>query len=493
MNFQRKCRRTAVFLTLAQLAALFAGCGSEGNPPAVTDKAATESTTPAETEDPAFLHELPEGLDFEGAVFDILTYPGSNSGNDQNYLDVDTETGDVVNDAGYARTVSVEELLNVDIVAHETDTPGRTLWAVSESILADEQLYDMIYPHGVEDLTSALTQNLMYDMRDVPHINFDKGYYAKDAIDTFSAGGKINLFAGSYPYPAFPTTYYIYNIDRWAEYKLPDPYELVRNGEWTHDKMMELLKNTYRDLDGDSERDLDDFYGMYTVEVALQYLYPAYGGSTVTSGKDGFTFGYGEEKAAAVIDRILELAADPNVLPAPGDWFTGGTEWDVFRNGNALLCLYASSLNKLRTLNFDFGFLPIPKLDEKQEKYLSFQAWGLMFCPSNITETEMIGATIEALFAESYARMPGAVQEAYVEQKLLSDEGSIEMYYRIINPENNHYDFSAHVDPTGQMMNFAPVYTQILRKENFIASDWARLQPAAEQSFGDLFTAMAGE
>ena len=74
----------------------------------------------------------------------------------------------------------------------------------------------------------------------------------------YAAVGDVSLTSINRVYAMF------FNKVLAAEY-CPDVnfYDLVREGKWTIDTFAELNKGLYNDINGNSERDDDDFYGLF--------------------------------------------------------------------------------------------------------------------------------------------------------------------------------------------------------------------------------------
>ena len=53
---------------------------------------------------------------------------------------------------------------------------------------------------------------------------------------------------------------YYFNKTRAADYKLEDPYQLVRDNKWTYEKFIEMASVLPADLNGDGVRDREDAY-----------------------------------------------------------------------------------------------------------------------------------------------------------------------------------------------------------------------------------------
>ena len=55
-----------------------------------------------------------------------------------------------------------------------------------------------------------------------------------------------------------------FNKEMWGNYNLDDPYALVKNGDWTIDKIMDITKQVSADLDNDGKYTDKDLYGYVT-------------------------------------------------------------------------------------------------------------------------------------------------------------------------------------------------------------------------------------
>ena len=68
-------------------------------------------------------------------------------------------------------------------------------------------------------------------------------------MDGLTVNGKIYLFSNYIGYNGLRGTKNMYvNLDRLEDYQLESPYELVRSGKWTLDKVISITKEIYEDL-----------------------------------------------------------------------------------------------------------------------------------------------------------------------------------------------------------------------------------------------------
>ena len=475
-------RNISFFLLLAML---MAGCGS-GN--AQTDETNavsndTDAVTEAVTEDP-YLDNLPADLRFDGKTFDIYTYQGGNLaatvGRNYYNLAVHEENGDVLNDAGYRVTTEVEERFGITLTCAESNDTAIAVPTMKKLLLAGDSTYELFMPFTLENFVPLLSENLLYDIASLEHVDLTREYYVQDAIELYTVADKVITITGSYAMPSSLPLGYLYNKKAAADLDIENMYDLVRSGAWTHDKFMEIIRDTYRDLNGNGKPDDGDFYGYHTYGVGPQYLYCSYDGTTVKADGDGFKFGFDSEHAVRIMEKVIALRTDRNA----GYY----DKWDVFFGGNALFCFYLSGPDPLRDLDFDFGLLPVPKLDENQEQYRIFSSGGMLVVPIHQEDANMTGAIIEALYATAHKYMPEAITEHYIEGKLLQSEDDIEMFRLLNSNEVRAYDLARNYDASnGIIQNFALINKLVTKKSTDIMSSWAAVESKVTTAFEDLY------
>lgn len=474
-------RNVAFFLLIALL---LSGCQSGTTSTAETDAAAeTTAAVLTETEDP-YLDNLPTDLRFEGETFDIYTYFGGNLAetNGRNYynLAVHEENGDVLNDAGYRTTREVEDRFGITLTCTETSAMGNIIPDLKKLLMAGDSTFELAMPFTLDNFMPLLSENLLYDISDLKYVDLTREYYVRSAVDIYTIADKVITITGSYAMPPALPISYQFNKKLAADLDIENLYDLVRNGTWTHDKFTEIIKDTYRDLNGNGKHDVNDFYGFSTYEIGLQYLYSGYDGTTVEFDGNGFHFGFNSDRAVQIMEKIIDLrkAEDAGYYD----------DWNVFFGGNSLFCFYLSGTDALRDLDFEFGILPVPKLDENQEQYRAFSSGGMLIVPSNIENPDMTGAVIEALYATAHKYIPDAITEQYIEGKLLQSEDDIEMFRLLNSNEVREYDFARNYDASGGVIqNFALIYKLIQGKSTDIMSRWASVESKVTTKFDELY------
>ena len=140
---KKTLRLIALFLLVSQV---LVSCG-EGKNGTTNDTTTDTQTTETEiTEKDPNDDDLPDGLDFGGREYRVMTYKDGNLPTTNtawpNYIEVESETGDLVNDAAYKRNREVEERLDVTIVCNELPD-FEVVKAVQQSVMAQDDSFDM--------------------------------------------------------------------------------------------------------------------------------------------------------------------------------------------------------------------------------------------------------------------------------------------------------------------------------------------------------------
>lgn len=274
-------KRNSVIRVLAAMAALLmtaplAACGGEDLPTGGDTTAADivpVSTEPAETvsttdENGFLLDNLPADLNYGGAVINILADDAQKK---QFYAEV--QTGDIVNDAIFLRERTVEERLGVQL--EWIFAPGA--WAnreafarmVEQSVMSGGQDYDLVVGYNLTPPVMAV-KGLCENLNELQYIELDQPWWPQSYVEQAMYNDRIYCLAESSGRGVLRNMMAIfYNKDLTEQYGMGDLLQLVLDGDWTLDKLSELVKGTYRDLNGNNTSDADDQYGLSVGTAAL--------------------------------------------------------------------------------------------------------------------------------------------------------------------------------------------------------------------------------
>jgi len=439
-------KKAAKHISVLCLAAICLGvisCGSEGN--LVTEQTQTQSAETAVTEIPqealSPLYELEKkdfgGRDFRISVTDKYTHE----------MWVESENGDICNDAVYARNQKIEEYFNINIVPVISNiTTGGNQAHVNEItnvLMAGDDVYDLtaVYTYLAGQLVLS---DLCYNWNDVPVVDFSKEWWVQSANESFSVCGKKFVAVGDLSITTLLLTYAVFFNQRIAENNdFPDLYSMVLDGKWTIDQLITLSKDLYQDVNNDGKTDAQDFYGFACdCNTNINAYHSALDIPMISFNDNGEPyFSLNMDRVQTAVEKVHSLYYDQTAYI---DRNSAWTEIGVFANGNAafLTTWMNHAFTTLRDMKDDYGILPYPKLDEEQKEYYSdsMDNYSLLSVPKTVNDLEFVGYITEAMTRESHFSVMPAFYDVALTEKYARNEQSVAMLDIIMS--GRKYDFA---------------------------------------------------
>lgn len=416
-------------ILLAAVLSSAASCGGEGQPE-VTDGTTEGGTTPEVTT------ELTDGLpdkDMEGFTFNIHHSTQASMSWVNLELNAEAENGEYLNDAIFKRNQYIEERFRCEL--NITEAP----WSDNASnfrsiVMAGDNPYDIFFIYG-----NRVMGNLdsIADFNSIPHINLDAEWWNPLATSAYNVGGKQLAVAGNYTLSYLSSAgCFIYNKRIADELKTENMYNLVRNGGWTVDKFFEIARKGTRDLDGNGSYDENDQFGIIS-ESAKAFYDSMIIGSDIhylerdSDGYPAFTLKTNEKGVSFFQKLVSAMKTDPYMYFDDSNDVNTATDTIKFENGHALFMRTRTNyISNYRDMKDDFGILPIPKYDEKQEKYITQCGVGeIAVLPRSCDDSRLdnIGILLEAMAFRSQQTVVPTYKEVLLQTKFTRDEDSGEM------------------------------------------------------------------
>jgi outer membrane lipoprotein-sorting protein len=451
-----------------------------------------------ETEDSKILSEAPVH-DYGGAEYRILGKLASTSNHHWDAIDLyaEEEIGDVIVDAVYRRNKAVEENFNVKISRKESATPSADL---RTAVTAGTDEYDISYD-GLAANRDLASGGFVLNLKSVPHIDLEKPWYDQNANAQLSIGGKLYTTFNDFTILDKEGTWvYLFNKKLVTDMNLDDPYQLVRAGKWTADKLFDMAREVSHDLDGDGVMGLHDRYG-YMGEAFNMYagIVSADVSIFVKDDADLPVYTGISERTVTAVAKLLQVFGDDSLSliweNVGKKGFTGTDAFPelldpAFMEGRILF--NHAGMNRVtlfRSMDVDFGIIPSPKLDERQENYYSTispdNAVSFVI-PKSAGNLEMVGAITDALCAESMYTLIPAYYETQLKTKLSRDEESHEMLDLIF--ENRRFDLGLIYDFGGLRGVFS---TAMVNNDTAVASKLESSQTRIETAIQRIAEAYA--
>ncbi|MCL2814792.1 MAG: hypothetical protein FWD23_09355 [Oscillospiraceae bacterium] len=430
-------RIIAVFLSAGILLGMGAGCTRakiDGDAKSTDDtfgEAVLEETTEIKRENTP--DGVPPDLKFAGDTFTILSRSEIIFGTE---MGVEEETGDIVNDAIYQRSRTVEE--RFDITIDVVKIPG--IWGneasfnntIKNSVNAGDNTHNLVAGYSVAVAPLAADGIFVNWNKNVPYIDSGAPWWIQKLEDELTIDGKLYFMTGDLSQTMIGSMMVFYfNKKLQSDYGIEDLYQTVLDNKWTYDRLYEITKNVYRDTNGDNEKNIGDTFGL-CVEPGnfTDQMFVAMGQSLAPKGSDGYpSLTINSPGTIERLSKIIALFHENQgayCIPESGE----RPSRELFKRGEALFNIgYLEFAENLRDMQDDFGILPSPKYDESQEKYLGLTQDGFsLFCiPVSNDRLDFVGAVTEALAAESYRYLTPTYYETALKIKYSRDDVTSKM------------------------------------------------------------------
>lgn len=454
--------RTCVLLCFAAM--LLASCASGGgNSVDSGTKAAVQTTdTAAELTEETMVRaepELPEA-DFGGYTFRVYSKGEDHPHWVSKDIVAQEENGDPINDAVYRRNSVIGERYNFVI---EEIRENNWVNNINRAVNAGEDVYDLLMLHPNSVINVLVENQMLIDLHDMPYMNLEAPWYDQNANESLSIGGALYATVGEISIMDNDATWVVlFNKEMADDYDVEDLYGLVKSGGWTLERLYELSEDVSGDINGDGTLDENDRWGVQNEPYNVMAFCQAAGEKIVDKDSEDLPYvTLGSDRFISVFTRAMDLLTDGSVCMNYNDYaakYPGTDAWTdcmdpAFSDGRVLFNV--TGLNRVtmfRSMEADFGILPMPKFEETMESYISpVQMW----CSSSIavlksaSDLERTGIIVEALSAESLYTLTPAYYDVTLKTKLSRDNESAEMLDIIFG--NRVYDI-------GAMYNWGNVY-----------------------------------
>lgn len=411
---------------------------------------------------------------FSGETFNIL----SREGIEKSFYVQDT-TGEPLEDAVFQRNSEFLEVYGVEVQV----TP-KTADGILEHFKADvksSEVYDYFFCHTNYNVDLAV-QGYLYNFLNLePHIDLAQSWWDK-GTQSFNIADSIWFMNGSFNYDDDNTTYCLmFNKEIAKTFFDADDvfYNLVKEGKWTLDNFYEYAKKVSKN-NGEQVWDEKDQYGFVTTwEFGTTFFYGS--GLNYVKCEEGrppriVLDSTAIKKATTLLEKLQTIyGKEVTYWPAGGQELVGkGIFWD----GRCLFFgeIVENVIESNKTMEDDFGVLPIPKYDEAQEGHISW-THGIsssMAIANHIDDVEKFGLLLEGfnVLSEKYVRP--AYYDVVLTRKSVQDADSGPMLDIIF--KGRTYDLAMYYQHLGLVEAFK---TCVNSGKTSFATEYGRVKSSA--------------
>ncbi len=422
---------------LLPLAACAADDGSSADTNAPASTTAPTETTPAPETAPThdengyLLDDIPDDLDFGGETVSFLYWTDATMPE----FFAEKLTGEIVNDAIYHRNEIVTDRLGVqfEFTGTKGNSSNRDAYVnmARKAVEAGDGTYDIFASYSWCAAMMAM-QGLIQDLNDFEIINFDKPWWPEKLTDEFTINDRLFFASGDISSNLLYMMIATYvNRQMITDYGLTDPYEHVKNGTWTLEKMFEYCNGVYSDINNNEKKDDADRYGAVVYDVCVDAFFTGCDLISISRDSAGELRIDPDFAGDKTHDFIVKMA---NAFNHTNDWYTVNSTKirNIFAEGRSLFITDRAFIAEtvLRSTDISYGILPQPKYDERQESYVTcmghpYTMYSIAF---DSKHPDAAAAVIECLASESYRRITPAVFEQSMKLKYAQDDVTSQMY-----------------------------------------------------------------
>lgn len=432
----KKIRFLSAMLALLMAGGSLAACANEGDPTQTNGQTYWSGTE----EESALKDNLPDDLFYDDDEITIISryVEGWTSGE----IAVEGLKSESVNDAVFERNKKVEERLGVKIISIEDSTSGAdaVVNKVALAVKGGNKEYDVMAAPCYTTLPETLNGTFV-NLRATEYLDFDKPWWTQGfnaaALHKDTQYALLGSMLLSMYRFGFVT---VFNKDIFTDANQPFLYEYVENGSWTLDKQASLVPLLYKE-NGDGIRDDNgDIYGFVSSnETSIDAYWSACKLDIITTTPEGeYEFVLDMERLHGVTDKLLQLFYETN----------GGTRYfalkeadaeqkdirKMFANGFAAMAslrMLELENSEMRSMEQEYGVVPIPKYDEAQDGYatLLHDQFTVVCIPVTVTDERLdeVTAVLEAMSSASYQIVKPAYYETTLRTTIAQDPQSADM------------------------------------------------------------------
>ena len=444
-------RRISVILLCALLLSVFSSCAKspdEGNKPSGESPASLTAETPTaeegDADQPKYAYY--DGHDFGGKDFHFINAPAA-------YWDMFTSmtadeiTGEVINDEIFERNARISDKLNCSLSEEGFTISSGDYWdELSPLMQAGDDKYDILclpYRYTATSVTGGYILNL----DELKNLHLDENYWNQTILDATSLNHRHYIASSAAHFMSVDGMWCLYfNETLMTNLQLTYPYDLVREGKWTLDRLKEYIQ-AGMNLNGDAvfappyegraqwNANGASVYGFTSYTSVFQkLLYGMEAHMIDKDDEDKMVFAASSEHFINCATKLAEIfsVAGQYLDANEDDGFSYNL--NIFPSGRALFMGgELKDAQVFRDMDNEFGVLPLPKWDENQDQYFTTLDYQMMTFAIPYTQKapEDAALLLDALSFETHTTILDLFLGNRIEQKGLRNADSIEMLHII--------------------------------------------------------------
>lgn len=392
----------------------------------------------------------------------------------------------VINDAVYDRNNMFADRCNLNLSLVGKPASG-VQTDINNEVKTGSGDFQMSTIH-ISTTASMATSGVFYNYMNFEDVDFEAEWWDLGTLE-FALDGKVFFMNGAWNIMDDEVTFVMmFNKKMLNEYQLPSPYEKVKSLEWTFDYFLSNVKGLASDFNGDGKMNGDDKYGFCGPGTVGDTFFYGAGLQYVINNREmevpelALTDSQ-VDKAVELLDKVRELTLGGDSYIAPQG--SEAVASDCFKSDRSLFYIEAASYLRAlnREMDGDYGVVPIPKYDTKQEQYRTWThgIGSTISIPSSISNPDVMAGIIETFCILSHQKLTPAYHDNMLTKRNVRDAESSEMLTMIMR--TRVYDMAIYFGELGMAGMFA---NAALTSGGSFSSSYAKVQKTFDHKISNI-------
>ena len=344
----------------------------------------------------------------------------------------ESTNGDILNDAIYKRNQGLEEDLNFTFEFIESSSKDESYrMIIAEYQSGGDSGLDLISNYAYYSTAAAL-RDCYENLYDIETMDISHPWWNHTYVEAATIKDQLYFIVGDLNLTGVDRSMVIYyNATLANDYQIGDLYDVVLDGQWTIDLLIQYAKDAWVDTNQSGVPDLPDKVGILSSDGAASYdgFLTAFGIDILAKNSDGgLEVAWDPDKVSSAIDYNIALLSESNGAYTDSD---EPTLINKFTNSEALFWLFyiypSAEVNQaLRNMPASYGLLPLPKFDLNQQNYYTTaqDAYSTMSVMATSTHLSEVGIVFEEWNYRSYMDILPVYCEVIMKTRYLVDAES---------------------------------------------------------------------
>lgn len=421
---------TLLISTLAMLTA----CKDEGD--------SETTTTPQETtslgEETTLGSGVPDGLEFDDTVTWLIW-------SDHTMVEFYAEQmkGEEVNDQIYDRNQKLQKDFGVEFVYVEEKGSSSHMDTFRKKVEMDfsgDGSYEIIGSYSVS-LPTLAQMGFLADALDegFKYFDFEREWWPANLVEQATIGDNLYFFSGDISTNLlWMMTVLYYNKELATDWKLPNLYELVDNYQWTQEKLLELTKDIYTDINANQKYDKADFYGLAISGVNFDAFATAAAAYSIIKDADTDLLKVSDDYYGEYMTNVIDMGV--KLYNSTGTYYHSDTSTAIRANFTEERALFwpdrtfvAARELQAEGVEIEFGVLPVPMYMSSQQKYITnvghpFTMYGISSNVMDATQMEKLSAVIQEMSFYNYKYVTPEIFDTSLKNRYADEPDDARMF-----------------------------------------------------------------